>query len=100
MEAVAGEAVTRLSDFNPQELSNILVAYARTNYLKVQLLEVRTTHHGRGVQPLQRRRAIYLGVLWHGTFPGSLRACHAAMVLPEAFSVAGGVQTALSWWPC
>lgn len=40
MEAVAGEAVTRLSDFNPQELSNLLVAYARTNYLKVPLLEV------------------------------------------------------------
>lgn len=40
LEAVAGEAVTRLPDFNPQELSNILVAYARVNHAHVPLLEV------------------------------------------------------------
>lgn len=46
LDAVAGEAVGRLSDFNPQELSNVLVAYARSHnppehYLNMPLLEVR-----------------------------------------------------------
>jgi len=40
LKAVAGEAVVRLSDFNPQELSNILVAYARVGYVHIPLLEV------------------------------------------------------------
>jgi hypothetical protein len=46
LEAVAGEASGRLPDFNPQELSNLLVSYARAHnppqhYLNMQLLKVR-----------------------------------------------------------
>ena len=45
LEAVAGEASGRLPDFNPQELSNLLVSYARAHnppqhYLNLPLLKV------------------------------------------------------------
>lgn len=47
LDAVASEAAARLTDFNPQELSNLLVAYARAHnppehYLNIRLLEVRS----------------------------------------------------------
>jgi hypothetical protein len=45
LDAVAGEASGRLPDFNPQELSNLLVSYARAHnppqhYLNMPLLKV------------------------------------------------------------
>jgi hypothetical protein len=45
LEAVAGEASGRLPDFNPQELSNLLVSYARAHnppehYLNLHILKV------------------------------------------------------------